>query len=427
MLQVVVGGPRRCLPGRRPTPSMATMSRRSQLSASPTTLVLGAALVSGLSGYIALILAARTLSPADNAEFLVFWGVVFAMYGVLIGITTETTRAVSTTDDPGARTTRVMPVVLGFALTLVAVVGLTGVLWAPPVFGTHWAALLGATVLGTTLFSGHVAVAGIASGRRAWSGYSLLVAGETATRLVLFCVVVVLAGGVVGFAYASAVASGFWLAATVSSRRYRDLWNQHVADDATALVRRLVASCTAAGVSALLLVGYPVLLQVTTSDAVFASAAPIMLAVSLCRAPLLVPLGAYQNVVVTKVAAHGVRALVPVLVGLGGLTLIGALAAWPIGPWALRLVNPAYHVDGAVFTGLVVGAGLVAALTVTGAAAVAFDHHTVYLTGWIAATVAAFVVLLTPWSLETRVVTSLLVGPVVGVAVHLGLGRQRIS
>ncbi len=384
-------------------------------------------MVSGASGYLALILAARTLSKADNADFLVFWGVVFAMYGVLIGVTTETTRAVSSTRDPGARTTLVMPVVLGFALALVAVVGLTGVLWAPSVFGTHWVPLLGATVLGTTLFSGHVAVAGVASGRRAWSGYSLLVAGETATRLVLFGVVVVLAGGVVGFAFASAVASGFWVAATVASSRYRDLWNQRIDGDVRAIVRRLVAACTAAGVSALLLVGYPVLLQVTTSDEVFASAAPIMLAVSLCRAPLLVPLGAYQNVVVTKVAAHGVRALVPVLVGLAGLTVVGALAAWPIGPWALRIVNPDYHLDGPVFAGLVLGAGLVALLTVTGAAAIALDHHTVYLAGWLAATAATVATLLLPWGLEARVVASLLVGPIVGVAVHLVWGRQRIG
>ena len=397
------------------------------MTSSPTALVLGAALVSGLSGYVALILAARTLTPGDNAEFLVFWGVVFAMYGVLIGVTTETTRAVSSAREPGTATTLLMPVVLGFALSLVAVVGLTGVLWAPPVFGTHWAPLLGATVVGTTFFSVHVAVAGIASGRGAWSGYSLLVAGETATRLVLFGVVVALAAGVIGFAFASALASGFWVAATVASRRYRDLWNQRVDGDVRGLVGRLVAACTAAGVSALLLVGYPVLLQVTTSDDVFAGAAPIMLAVSLCRAPLLVPLGAYQNVVVAEVAAHGVGALVPVLVGLGGLTVAGALAAWPIGPWALRIVNPDYHLDGPVFAGLVLGAGLVALLTVTGAAAIALDHHTVYLAGWVAATAATVATLLLPGGLETRVVASLLVGPTVGVAVHLLWGRQRVG
>ena len=394
--------------------------------ASPTALVLGASLVSGVSGYLALILAARTLSPADNAEFLVFWGTVFALYGVLIGVTTETTRAVTTTRADRPATTLLLPVVVGFGLTLVAVVALSGLVWAPAVLGTDWLPLLGATALGSALFAVHVAVSGVASGRGAWSGYSLLVAGETSSRLLLFVVVALTAASVTGFAVASAVASGFWLLATLFSRRYRDLWNQRVEADVRGLLRRLVASCAATGVSALLLVGYPVLLRVTTPDDVFAGAAPLVLAVSLCRAPLLVPLGAYQNVVVSRVAANGVRALVPVLVGLGAVTAVGALAAWPVGPWALRLVNPDYHVDGAVFAGLVLGAGLVAVLTVTGAAAVALDHHTVYLAGWIAATVTTLGVLLVPGVLEARVVTSLLVGPAVGVLVHLVWGRRRI-
>lgn len=393
---------------------------------SPTALVLGASLVSGVSGYLALILAARTLSKADNAEFLVFWGTVFALYGVLIGVTTETTRAVTTARDDRPATTPLIPVVVGFGLTLVAVVALSGLVWAPAVLGADWLPLLGATALGSALFAVHVAVSGVASGRGAWSGYSLLVAGETASRLLLFVVVALTAASVTGFAVASAVASGFWLLATLFSRRYRDLWNQRVEADVRGLLRRLVASCAATGVSALLLVGYPVLLRVTTPDDVFAGAAPLVLAVSLCRAPLLVPLGAYQNVVVSRVAANGVRALVPVLVGLGAVTAVGALAAWPVGPWALRLVNPDYHVDGAVFAGLVLGAGLVAVLTVTGAAAVALDHHTVYLAGWIAATVTTLGVLLVPGVLEARVVTSLLVGPAVGVLVHLVWGRRRI-
>ena len=394
---------------------------------SPTALVLGAALISGVSGYLALILAARALTPTDSAHFLVFWGVVFAMYGVLIGVTTEATRAVSTSRATGADGTRLVPVAIGFGLTFVAVVGTSGLLWAPRVFGPDWGPLLGATVLGATLFSVHVVVAGAATGRGAWSGYSLLVAGETATRLVLFVVAAVVVAGVAGFAFASAVASGFWVAATLASRRYRHLWTQRVDVDVAGLVRRLLASCTAAGVSALLLVGYPVLLRVTTPDDVFAGAAPIVLAVSLCRAPLLVPLGAYQNVVVARVSVQGVRALVPVLVGIAGLTLVGALASWPIGPWAMRLVNPDFHVDGPVFAGLVLGAGLVAVLTVTGAAAIALDHHTVYLAGWIAATIATVATLLLLGGLEQRVVTSLLVGPAVGVVVHLVWGHRKVA
>lgn len=398
-------------------------------SSGSTITVLGAALISGLSGYVALIIAARTLSESDNAHFLVFWGVVFAIYGVLIGITTETTRAVTVARASGVGAsagTRLMPVALGFGLALVAVVAVAGPLWAPRVYADHWGPLLGATLLGATLFVFHATIGGVTSGRGAWTGYSLLVAGESVTRLVLFVVVVLATASVAGLAFASAIASGFWVAATVASRRYRDLWHQRIVVDPRGFVRRLAAACTAAGVSALLLVGYPVLLRITTPDDVFAGAAPIVLAVSLCRAPLLVPLGAYQNVVVSRVAADGARALVPVLAVLAGLTGVGSLAGWAIGPWALRIVNPDYHVDGPVFAGLVLGAGLVSVLYLTGAAALALDHHTIYLVGWVAATAAAIVTLLMPWGLETRVVSSLLVGPAVGVAVHLLWGRQRI-
>ena len=73
------------------------------------------------------------------------------------------------------------------------------------------------------------------------------------------------------------------------------------------------------------------------------------------------------------------------------------------------------------------GAGLVAVLTVTGAAAVALDHHTVYLAGWIAATIATVAALLLPGGLEQRVVTSLLVGPAVGVVVHLVWGHRKVG
>jgi len=374
-----------------------------------------------------LLLAARALDPAANAQFLVFWGAMFAVFGALIGITTETTRSVFSARGSTTASTPVLPVTLGVGAVVVALVALTGPLWAPHLFGDTWPGLLAAMVVGILLFVVHATLGGAAAGSARWDSYSLLVGVESSARLALCVLAVGLGAQVLGLAWAVAGACGAWLVLWAASSRQRRLWTVRADVPAGGLVRRLVAACTASGVSALLLVGYPVLLRATTSDAAFAGAAPIVLAVSLCRAPLLVPLGAYQNVVVTKVVTHGVRALVPVVVGLGAVTALGAVAAWPIGPWALRVLNPAYHVDGPIFAALVVAAGLVALLTVTGAGAVALDHHAVYLAGWLMATLVAVVVLLMPWSLETRVVTSLLLGPPAGVAVHLGLGRRRIG
>jgi O-antigen/teichoic acid export membrane protein len=385
--------------------------------------VLVAAGASGTAGYVVLVLAARVLAPADNADFLVFWGAVFAVFGALVGVATETTRAVYSAADKGS--TLVLPVALGLGGTIALVVGVTGLLWAPRLFGARWPGLLAAMVVGIALFAFHAALVGSAAGRAAWNPYSLLVGSEAVSRLIL-CTAVAVAGGLVlGLAWAVSLAAGTWIVWLLSSRQNRRLAGARADVGRGALLRRMGAACLASGVSALLLVGYPVLLRITSTDPVYAGAAPIVLAVSLSRAPLMVPLGVYQNVLVTKVIRKGVRVMVPVVAVLGGATLSGSLLAWLVGPWLLRLVNPAYHVSGPVFAALVLGAGLLALLTVTGAATVALDHHDVYLVGWITATAVSVGALLVPWSLEARVVSSLVVGPLAGVAVHLQWGMRR--
>ena len=330
--------------------------------------------------------------PADNADFLVFWGVVFAMYGVLIGVTTETTRAVSTAPTPTAHAFRctmpIVPVAIGFGLVIVAVVGPSGLVWAPRGLRPALGPAAGRQRPRTRSVRVHVALAGVASGRgrgRATASWSQ---ARPRAGLVLFVVVAGSwrRGGRVRVRQRRGVR--LLAVATLASRRYRDLWTQRVDGDVHGLVRRLVAACTAAGVSALLLVGYPVLLKVTTPDDVFAGAAPIVLGrVPVPRPPARAARAPTRTSSWRKVARARRRALVPVLGRPGGLTAVGAFAAWPLGPLGAAHRQPATTTStGPVFAGLVLGAGLVALLTVTGAAALALDHHAVYLAGWLAAT-----------------------------------------
>ena len=53
------------------------------------------------------------------------------------------------------------------------------------------------------------------------------------------------------------------------------------------------------------------------------------------------------------------------------------------------------------------------------AATVAAALHRAYSLGWVAATVAAALLLTLPLNLETRTVVALLCGPLVGIVVHL--------
>jgi O-antigen/teichoic acid export membrane protein len=389
--------------------------------------VLAAAAVSGIAGYVVLVLVARHLTPEQNAEFLVFWGALFGVFGVLIGIATETTRAVhAASRTPATSGARVLPEVVLLAGAVGVVLGASGLVWAPAVLGPEWPQLLAALVVGTVLFASHCFVAGTAAGRGRWSTYALLVGAESVIRLVLV-VAAALAGALVGgLAWAVSLACGTWLLVSLLPAG-RTPGALTVTGDVSrnGLRRRLVASCAASGASALLLVGFPVLLRLTTSDQVFAGAAPVILAVSLSRAPLLVPLNAYQNVLVTKVASHGIGATRTAAALLAGATVVGAVAAVPLGPAVLRVINPDYEVAGPVFGLLVLSAGLVGSLTITGAASIALDHHTVYVVGYVVATTVSTLLLLLPLTLDARVVVAVLVGPLAGIGIHLAFGAHR--
>ena len=391
-----------------------------------TSSVLAASAVSGVSGYVVLVVVARHLTPAENASFLVFWGALFGVFAVLIGIATETTRTVHATGRADASTgSRVLPEVALLTGCLAVLLAVSGLVWAPRLLGPAWPGLLAALVVGSVLFASHCFMAGASAGRGDWSTYSLLVGAEATARLVLVAGAV-LAGAVVGgLAWVVALACGTWLLlAPLLPSRTRGTATLRGDAPRAGLRRRLVAACVASGASGLLLVGFPVLLRLTTPDDVFDGAAPLILAVSLSRAPLLVPLNAFQNMLVTRVASHGVAALRRPLVLVVAAALVGAALAVPVGPAVLHVINPAYDVAGPVFGMLVLGAGAVGTLILTGAATIARDRHMVYVAGYVVATAASVLGLLLPLGLDARVVSSLLVGPLVGVGVHVALGLR---
>jgi len=181
----------------------------------------------------------------------------------------------------------------------------------------------------------------------------------------------------------------------------------------------MAAACLTAGISSLLLVGFPILLSTTTTADAFAESAPLLLALSLTRAPLLVPLGALQYVVITRVASIGYRAYIRIVSLLGTVTLIGAGVAYFAGPSVLHSINEQYSLSQATFVGLATAAGITALLTLSGAAALAYDHHSAYLAGWAIATSVSWALLALPFSVEARVLIALHLGPALGVFVHL--------
>ena len=144
---------------------------------------------------------------------------------------------------------------------------------------------------------------------------------------------------------------------------------------------------------------------------------------TLTRAPLLVPLNSFQGVLISRFVDGRDRRIAALAAPLGIVGVVGGVgvaAAWLVGPWLLRSVFGAdFDLDGYVVALLTAGATCLALLTVTGAAAIAAGAHRWYAAGWWVATVVAVGMLLIPADVEVRTCVALVVGPLVGLGVHM--------
>jgi hypothetical protein len=246
---------------------------------------------------------------------------------------------------------------------------------------------------------------------------------DAVIRVAVAAATFALGWGLVGFLWATVAGAVAWLIMLLTSPTTRAAATLSTPGGTAAFLRGSAHSVAAAGASAVLVMGFPVLLKATSGD-LGATGGVVILAVTLTRAPLLVPLTAMQGNLIAHFVdqrSERLRALVTpaavvVVVGLAGVALAGL-----VGPWLLREgFGAEYRADGALLAWLTAAAVAIALLTLTGAAAVAAALHRAYAVGWVGATVASTLLLLLPLDLETRTVIALLCGPLAGIAVHLG-------
>lgn len=385
----------------------------------------GASVVAAAAGIVILFITSHALTPADNAEFLSFWAALFFVCGVLGGIQAETTRAVGAARMlPGPGAAMGAPVmasglIIGVSSALV-ILGLSPLL-ANFVFYRDSAALIGALVVTAVLFSCHATLAGAAQGNDKWSFFAGLVSLEALLRLGAIATAAAVAAPLLGLELACLVALGAWLLMALISPSGRASVTARADVGLGRLLQNTGHALLSAASSAALIVAFPILLKLTTPQAEYALSAPILLAISLTRAPIMVPLQAFQGVALTEVVKspqHGWRALKKPLVALLVIGVVGALAAWLVGPWLMLFFGPAYRVDGWALAALTLAAVLMAILTLLGTIVIGLGNHRAYSAGWLTATAVAVGLLLLPAGVELRSILSLSLGPLAGISVH---------
>lgn len=408
---------------RRAITAFGSPSPGSQPHGRPAALGVASLVATALT-WLLQAAAGRIIGPDAYATFMVAWGFVFLEIGILLGLQQEVTRAVASdvpSDDPAPR---VDPLVLAGGIGLVGGVLclVTSPLWGHRLFGDHWLAVVAAMAAGFPLYAVYNAVNGVLAGRRRWTDYSWSIVADALLRLAAVVPVMLLMLGLGAQAWALDASALAWV---VLLGRYgvRKAVAVRIPGTATGLTSSALHAMLATGCSALLIAGFPVLLQLTSHRPLGPEAGVVIAAVIATRAPLLLPLNAFQAVILTRLVLgrdHVLRTLSTLLVLVIGGTAIGVVSAYAIGPTLLRvLYGSEFRVGRGLVALLVLGAGLVAAQTVTGSAMLATGRHRLFATAWVAATVVAVLLLSLPLPTPTRTVLALVVAPLVGLGVNL--------
>jgi O-antigen/teichoic acid export membrane protein len=403
---------------------------REYRAKSKVLLVGAASLVSAASTYVVNIVAARTLPVPETTVLLTDLAALFFFYGILAAVTTEFTRSIAVATRTGVAVgPAAWKVIAGIAVTAASALVLTSNLWATRGgISLSWPVtlLMGVGVFG---FAWHAALCGVLAGADRWGTMSRLVGSEGSGRIV-FAIVVMWIGATADRYLGAIVAASFvWLLFAALSRTSRDALRLRIDAPLRVQVPRFGAALAAQSASAALTVAFPVLLAWTTASSEYANSAPLLLAIAVTRAPMMLPLTAYQSMIVAHFTSAKVRVghdLAAVAAGVLGVGAAGAGLAWIIGPPLFTwLISPEYHVDGVILAGLTMAAAVLALATLTGAVAQALSRHGLFLAGWLAALAVSVSLLLLPGGIEFRAGCSLAGGPLAAVLIHALALRPR--
>jgi len=387
--------------------------------------------LTALCGYMVVYLAARDLAPGGFSLFGVFWGAFGLVSGGALGLLQETTREVRSAQyiealdvrpEPSGPRTHPMRVAAMVGVAAAVVIAGSAPLWSGRVFAEERWLSVGLLSVGLAGVCLHTTLLGMLAGTNRWTQYGALMVTDAIIRVAVATATFAIGWGLAGFLSATVAGSVAWLIMLVASPTTRATARLLTPGGVATFLRGVAHSVTAAGASAILVMGFPVLLKVT-SNQLGAQGGVVILAVTLTRAPLLVPLTAMQG----NLIAHFVdertdrlRALIAPAGFVAGIGAIGVLGAGVVGPWLLRVgFGAEYQASGALLAWLTGAAVAIAMLTLTGAATVAAAMHRAYALGWVGATVTSALLLLLPLSLPARTVVALLCGPLVGIGVHL--------
>ena len=419
--------------------------------------LLGSSVLAAASTLIVTMIAQRALTGSELTEFLLFWSALFTVTGVITGLQPEITRAVGTARTyaaadgvasahpasdgaPAPQGARVVTVAAALGAVAGALVLVSSPLWAGQQI-PHSAAV-GVTVMavGVFLYALQATISGVAAGEDRWYLFATVGGLESAGRLLLMLAVALLIPSLAGLEVATVIPMGLWLILALVTFSGRRLWVARADVPAGRLTVNILWSFLSSAAAAMLMMGFPNVLKASgAAESEPVVLGTLILAISITRSPIMIPLQAFQGVAVSaflKQRHRPVAAFIKPAAAVVAVGAVGALAAYLVGPLLFRLIYPpaagtesAYEAaaSGLSLGALVFASALLALMTLSGNMALAVNQHRIYLAGWVVAAVVTLgLAFLLPAPLVPRAVVALAVGPVCGFVVHM-VGVSMVS
>ena len=407
--------------------------------------LLGSSVLAAASTLVVTMIAQRALTGSELTEFLLFWSALFTVTGIITGLQPEITRAVGTArthaaadgvasdGTPAPQGARVVTVAAALGAVAGAMVLGSSPLWAGQQI-PHSAAV-GVTVMavGVFLYSLQATISGVAAGEDRWYLFATVGGLESAGRLLLMLAVALLIPSLAGLEVATVIPMGLWLILALVTFSGRRLWGARADVPAGRLTVNILWSFLSSAAAAMLMMGFPNVLKASgAAESEPVVLGTLILAISITRSPIMIPLQAFQGVAVSaflKQRHRPVAAFIKPAAAVVAVGAVGALAAYLVGPLLFRLIYPpaagtesAYEAaaSGLSLGALVFASALLALMTLSGNMALAVNQHRIYLAGWVVAAVVTLgLAFLLPAPLVPRAVVALVVGPVCGFVVHM--------
>ncbi|WP_311469526.1 hypothetical protein, partial [uncultured Rothia sp.] len=383
----------------REAQSSGTVTRYQSLA------LLGSSLLAAVSTLLVTMIAQRALNGSELTEFLLFWAALFTVTGIITGIQPEITRAVGTArtravadralanraasaEGSAPQGARVVTVTAALGAIAGALVLVSSPLWAGQQI-PHSAAV-GVTVMavGVFLYALQATMSGVTAGEDRWYLFAAVGGLESAGRLILMLAAALMIPSLAGLEVATVVPMGLWLIlafVTVSGRR---LWVARADVPAGRLITNILWSFLSSAAAAMLMMGFPNVLKASgAAESEPVVLGTLILAISITRSPIMIPLQAFQGVAVSaflKQRHRPVTAFIKPAAAVVAVGAVGALAAYLVGPLLFRLIYPpaagtesAYEAaaSGLSLGALVFASALLALMTLSGNMALAVNQH----------------------------------------------------